>query len=402
LVVRASGDGVASANVPDWVRQLVLAADSFLFSRALPDTDDGLSVIAGYPWFGDWGRDTMIALPGLCLATGRHDEARRILRTFAHFIADGLLPNLFPGSGETAAYHSVDAPLWYIQAWRSWLEAVGDDDSLAEAMPALASIIAAYRDGTRFGIRMDPADGLVTAGVPGLQLTWMDAKAGDWVVTPRAGKPVEINALWYNALDAMQQFCRRLGTDPAPYEALAEQTRQGFRRYRRGDGEGLLDVLDGPDGDDPAIRPNQIFSVSLPASPLDPSAQAGVVREVAAHLLTSHGLRSLSPADPAYQDRYTGTIEARDGAYHQGTVWAWLLGHYAIAEHRVTGDALLALSRLEPLGAHLLDAGLGTISEIFDGDAPHRPRGAPCQAWSVACTLEAWWRISGPKAMKGP
>jgi 4-alpha-glucanotransferase len=206
---------------------------------------------------------------------------------------------------------------------------------------------------------------------------------------------VEINALWYNALDAMQQFCRRLGTDPAPYADLAERTRQGFQRYRRGDGEGLLDVLDGPDGDDPAIRPNQVFALSLPASPLDSSAQAGVLTEIAEHLLTSHGLRSLSPADPAYQGCYAGDIDARDGAYHQGTVWAWLLGHYAMAEHRVTGDARLALSRLEPLGDHLLDAGLGSISEIFDGDAPHRPRGAPCQAWSVACTLEAWWRLGG-------
>jgi 4-alpha-glucanotransferase len=223
----------------------------------------------------------------------------------------------------------------------------------------------------------------------------MDAKAGDWVVTPRAGKPVEINALWYNALDAMQQFCRRLGADPAPYADPAEQTRQGFQRYRRGDGEGLLDVLDGPDGDYPAIRPNQVFAVSLPASPLEPAAQAGVLSEIAEHLLTSHGLRSLSPADPAYQGCYGGDINARDGAYHQGTVWAWLLGHYAMAEHRVTGDARLARSRLEPLGDHLLDAGLGSISEIFDGDAPHRPRGAPCQAWSVACTLEAWWRLGG-------
>jgi 4-alpha-glucanotransferase len=399
LLARACAPGAPLAGAPRWIARLVLAADSFLFQRPLPDAGDGLSVIAGYPWFGDWGRDTMIALPGLCLATGRSDAARHILRTFARFVRDGLLPNLFPGHGETAAYHSVDAPLWYIEAWRAWLAAGGDDETLAEALPVLRQIIAAYRDGTRFGIGMDPADGLIAAASPGLQLTWMDAKAGDWVVTPRAGKPVEINALWYNALAAMQQFCTRLDADPAPYAGLAERARTGFQRYRRGDGAGLLDVLDGPGGDDASIRPNQVFAVSLPASPLEAPAQTGVVAEIAEHLLTSHGLRSLSPDDPAYHGRYRGDVVTRDGAYHQGTVWAWLLGHYALAEHRVTGDAALALSRLEPLADHLGDAGLGTISEIFDGDPPHRPRGAPVQAWSVACTLEAWWRLT---AATGP
>ena len=390
----ACGDTGPLGDAPDWIRQLVLAADGFLFHRPLPDAGDGLSVIAGYPWFGDWGRDTMIALPGLCLATGRADAALRILRTFGGFVRDGLLPNLFPGSGETAAYHSVDAPLWFIQAWRAWHEAGGDDAALAEALPVLASIVAAYRDGTDFGIGTDPADGLVRASSPGLQLSWMDAKAGDWVVTPRAGKPVEVNALWYNALDAMVQFCRELGEDAASYVELAAQAHAGFQRYRRGDGRGLLDVLDGPDGDDLAIRPNQVFAVSLPASPLDARAQAGVVAEVAEHLLTSYGLRTLSPADPSYQGRYRGDVVTRDGAYHQGTVWPWLLGHFALAEHRLTGDAALARARLRPLADHLADAGLGSISEILDGQPPHRPRGAPAQAWSVACTLEAWWRLA--------
>ena len=394
LLAAACGKQGPLAGAPDWIAPLALAADAFLFSRPLADSDDGLSVIAGYPWFGDWGRDTMIALPGLCLATGRPDAARRILLTFARFARDGLLPNLFPGSGETAAYHSVDAPLWFIEAWRAWADAGGDDGTLAEALPVLREIISAYRDGTRFGIGMDPADGLIAAASPGLQLTWMDAKAGDWVVTPRAGKPVEINALWYNALVAMRQLCERLDQDPASYATLAERARSGFQRYRRGGGAGLLDVLDGPGGDDAAIRPNQVLAVSLPASPLDAEAQGGVIAEIGEHLLTSYGLRTLSAEDPAYRGRYRGDVVSRDGAYHQGTVWPWLLGHFVLAEYRVSGDKALALARLRPVADHLCDAGLGTLSEIFDGDPPHRPRGAPAQAWSVACTLEAWWRLT--------
>jgi 4-alpha-glucanotransferase len=376
------------------VCQLLLAADAFLFQRPLADGTSGRSVIAGYPWFGDWGRDTMIALPGLTLVTGRFDEARHILTTFVRWVDRGMLPNVFPGSGESPAYNTVDAALWYIEAWRAYLEASGDLSAAEQAFSVLADIVAHYRDGTRFGIRMDPADGLMRAGEPGAQLTWMDAKVGEWVVTPRAGKPVEINALWFNALCTMADLAGRLGRDGAAFGDLAAKAGASFQRYRRGPGEGLYDVLDGPAGQDAAIRPNQILAASLPYSPLDEAARAAVVAECGRHLLCSHGLRSLAPGHPDYRGSYTGDPWARDGAYHQGTVWAWLLGHYALAEYRVSGDAPMALSRLEPIAEHLSDAGLGNVSEIFDGDPPHRAGGAPAQAWSVACILEAWWRVS--------
>ncbi|MDX1430920.1 MAG: amylo-alpha-1,6-glucosidase [Gammaproteobacteria bacterium] len=380
-------------DAPAWIHQLVLAADSFVFSRPITGSPDGESVIAGYPWFGDWGRDTMIALPGLTLATGRYDSARRILETFALFVDGGMLPNVFPGDGTQAEYNTVDAALWYIEAWRAYVEVSGDLTSLREVFPVLESIIAFHRDGTRYRIGMDSTDGLLHAGEPGVQLTWMDAKIGDWVVTPRTGKPVEINALWYNALSAMALLATLIGRSGAPYERLAKQARIGFQRYLRGDGGGLFDVLDGPSGNDATIRPNQIFAVSLPASPLDPGAQLRVVNECARELLTSYGLRSLAPEHTDFRDRYVGGVWERDGGYHQGPVWAWLLGHYAIAEHRIHGDAARAQSRLEAIRDHLLDAALGSVSEIFDGAPPHDPRGAPAQAWSVACVLEAWWRL---------
>ena len=377
---------------PAWLQQLVLAADSFVFARPLPGAPDGESVIAGYPWFGDWGRDTMIALPGLTLATGRYDSARRILETFARFVDQGMLPNVFPGAGDRPDYNTVDAALWYVEAWRAYLEAARDRAALSRVFPVLESIIDWHVRGTRYGIGLDPADGLLRAGVPGVQLTWMDAKLGDWVVTPRIGKPVEINALWYNALCIMAGFARELGQPGARYEALAARVRAGFARYRRTEG-GLFDVLDGPAGDDASVRPNQIFAVSLPHSPLPAEAQAAVVAECARELLGSYGLRSLTPAHPDYRPRYQGGVWERDSGYHQGPLWGWLLGHYALAHYRVNGDAAAAQRLLEPVQDHLRDAGLGTVSEIFDGDPPHTPRGAPAQAWSVACVLEAWWRI---------
>ncbi|MBK1645710.1 glycogen debranching protein [Thiocapsa imhoffii] len=390
---------------PPWVERLVLAAEAFLIERALgggetqPDgvggrATTGMSVIAGYPWFGDWGRDTMIAVPGLTLATGRLGDARRILETFAGFVDRGMLPNRFPGAGETPVYNTVDAALWYLEAWRAYLAVSADWDALAAVFPVLESIIAQYRSGTRYGIVMDPRDGLVRAGEPGVALTWMDAQVGDWVVTPRIGKPVEINALWYQGLCTMAACAARLGRDGAPYRDLAARTRDGFARFVRPDGLGLYDVLDGPDGDDARIRPNQIFAVSLSHSPLAPAEQAAVVATCARHLLCSYGLRSLAPGDPDYCGRYEGDVRQRDRAYHQGTVWAWLLGPFALASHRVTGDAAAARSLLEPIGDHLSDAGLGSVSEIFDGDPPHDPRGCPAQAWSVACILEAWARLA--------
>ena len=390
---KGGGEAGGISAPPDWIEQLALAADSFLFARPLPDLPGGESVIAGYPWFGDWGRDTMIALPGLTLATGRFDSARRILLTFARFVDQGMLPNVFPGAGETPDYNTVDAGLWYFEAWRAYLETSGDWAVLAEVFPVLAEMIGWHVRGTRYRIGMDAADGLIHAGEPGVQLTWMDAKVGDWVVTPRIGKPVEINALWYNALAVMAGFAERLGQPSVTYTELAATVRQGFQRFVRPDNAGLYDVLDGPTGDDPTTRPNQIFAVSLPHSPLSAETQQAVVRICGRELLTSYGLRSLAPDHPDYRPYYLGGVWERDGSYHQGPVWAWLLGHYALAEYRVTGDAAAAQARLQPVRDHLLDAGLGTVSEILDGAPPHIPRGAPAQAWSVACVLEAWQRL---------
>jgi 4-alpha-glucanotransferase len=386
------------SDAPDWVEQLVLAADSFVFARPLPTVPDGESIIAGYPWFGDWGRDTMIALPGLTLATGRFDSCARILNTFAQFVDRGMLPNVFPGAGDTPEYNTADAALWYVAAWRAFFEATSDRAALRRAFPVLEDIIAWHVRGTRHGIRRDERDGLLFAGEPGVQITWMDAKIGDWVVTPRIGKPVEINALWHNALAAMADFSAALKLPAEPYRALAAAARAGFARFVKPEG-GLYDVLDGPGGDDATLRPNQIFAVSLPHSPLTEADQAAVVAQVGGALLTSYGLRSLDPAHPDYRAHYLGGVWERDGSYHQGPVWAWLLGHWALAEYRVSGDATAAQARLAPLRDHLLDAGVGTVSEIFDGAPPHTPRGAPGQAWSVACALEAWCRLEKAKQL---
>jgi 4-alpha-glucanotransferase len=384
-------------SAPSWIDQLILAADSFVFARPLPEVADGESIIAGYPWFGDWGRDTMIALSGLTLATGRYDTARRILQTFARFVDRGMLPNVFPGAGTTPEYNTVDAALWFIEAWRAYLEAIDDRASLRESFPVLQSIIDWHIKGTRFGIGMDESDGLLRAGEPGVQLTWMDAKLGDWVVTPRIGKPVEINALWYNAVSSMAHLADLVKLPSKSYRELAARIALGFQRFIADPETGLYDVLDGPDGNDATLRPNQIFAVSLPHSPLDAQAQAAVVRACAGSLLTSYGLRSLAPTHPEFRQQYFGGVWERDSGYHQGPVWAFLLGHYALAEHRVRGDASGAQALLQPLRDHLLDAALGTVSEVFDGAPPHTPRGAPSQAWSVACALEAWWRLEKAK-----
>ena len=374
---------------PGWITRLALAADAFVFARPLPSVPDGQSIIAGYPWFGDWGRDTMISLPGLTLATGRADIARRILKTFASFVSEGMLPNVFPGAGDHPAYNTADASLWFFEAWRAYVDATGDIDSLREVYPVLSDMIGWHQRGTRYGIGVDAADGLLKAGVAGVQVTWMDAKVGDWVVTPRIGKPVEINALWYNALRVMSAFAARLG-EPDRFSAPAEAAKRSFARFVRADGEGLFDVIDGPHGDDASIRPNQIFAVSLPHSPLDPDDQARTVQVCRRHLLTAFGLRSLAPGSPAYHPAYGGGVLQRDGGYHQGPVWGWLLGPFCLAAYRVSKDATAARAVLEAMSDALEDQGVGTIGEIFDGDPPHHPRGAPAQAWSVACTLDAW------------
>jgi predicted glycogen debranching enzyme len=397
IVAEALAADPVFATAPGWVMRLVLAADLYRIARPLPGEPDGRTIIAGYPWFGDWGRDTMIAMPGLGLAVGRFERARPVLETFARCTDRGMLPNVFPGDGSAAQYNSVDAALWFIEAWRAYVAASGDKAALTRAFPVLASIVDHYTRGTRYGIAVDPADGLLRAGEAGVQLTWMDAKIGDWVVTPRIGKPVEVNALWFNALTAMAAMADRLGQPADAYRSAADKAQAGFARFIRRDGPGLYDVIDCPNGiDDASLRPNQIFAVSLPASPLDPAQQRAVL-DACAPLVTPLGLRSLVPDGPNYYGVITGGPAERDGAYHQGTVWAWLLGPWALAQHRVTGDAAAAQALLQAIANHLHEAGLGQVSEIFDGDPPHTPRGCPAQAWSVACVLEAWCKLEHAK-----
>jgi predicted glycogen debranching enzyme len=387
-------DRAQARDAAPTVQQLVLAADQFLVRRSRPIS--GRTIIAGYHWFNDWGRDTMISLPGLTLATGRFDDAAAILRSYAPYVVDGLLPNNFPDrSGTDPGYNTADAALWYILAVKRYADATGDAALAADLFPTLRGIVEAYRAGTRYGIGVDPADGLLRAGISGLQLTWMDAKIGDWVVTPRSGKAVELNALWYNALLAVAAIGAEGGpTAAARYRDQAAQMAESFRaRFWREDLGYLADVVDGADGDDVALRPNQIFAVSLPYRLIDGERARRLLDALARRLLTSFGLRSVDPDHPAYRGTYVGDQVARDSAYHQGTAWAWLLGPFAEAWALVHG-AGAAQDLLRPLVHHLSDAGLGTISEIFDGDPPHSPRGCVAQAWSVAEVLRVWRSLS--------
>ena len=385
-LIASSGLGSAPAAV----QHLALAADQFIVQRSTSEVPDGCSVIAGYPWFGDWGRDTMIALPGLCLATGRSGVAARVLRTFARFADRGMVPNRFPDTGETPEYNTADATLWYVEAVRAYHAATGDDALLGALFPVLAETIDWHERGTRHGIQVDPHDGLLYAGEAGLQLTWMDAKVGNWVVTPRQGKPVEVNALWYNALCSLAHFARRLGKPDVRFREAADRARRGFRRFWNADFGYPCDVLDGPDGDDAQLRPNALFTVSLPHSPFEEARQKAIVDVCARHLLTPLGLRSLAPEDPAFTGHYGGDGRQRDGAYHQGTVWCWLIGSFVTAHLRVYRNPAAARAFLFPLLHHLTDHGVGSLSEICDGDAPFTPRGCPAQAWSVAEVLRAW------------
>lgn len=372
------------------VQHLVLAADQFVVKRPTARDPDGRSIIAGYHWFSDWGRDTMIALPGLTLNTRRPEIAASILRTFAQFVDQGMIPNRFPDAGEHPEYNTVDATLWYIEAVRAYFQTTGDQDLLRELYPVLEEIILWHRRGTRYNIAMDEADGLLYAGEEGIQLTWMDAKIGNWVVTDRIGKPVEISALWYNALMSMAEFAQVLEQDASDYQALASKVKTGFNRFWNARMGYCYDILDGPDGPDGKLRPNQLLAISLPHSPLPPEKQRSVVDACARHLLTAHGLRSLSPDDTAYIGHYGGDQLKRDSAYHQGTVWAWLIGPFVTAHLRVYNDQDIARSFLRPLIQHMVDHGVGSISEIFDGDAPFTPRGCIAQAWSVAEVLRTW------------
>lgn len=376
------------ADVPDSTlhRHLRLAADQFLVRRGAHLR----TIVAGYHWFTDWGRDTMIALPGIALVTGRYDDARRILQAFAGAVSEGMLPNRFPDGGGPE-YNTVDATLWFFVAVHHYLAATGDDEFVGELMPVLDDILRCHERGTRHGIHVD-ADGLLAAGEEGQQLTWMDAKIGDWVVTPRRGKPVEIQALWYNALRIYGSLARFLAAPMAQsdVEARAAQVRSRFDEVFWNEERGcLFDVVDvdGVSGsDDPAVRPNQLFALSLPF-PLVEGERARRILEVARQqLATPRGLRSLSPEDPQYRGHYGGNPLARDGAYHQGTVWGWLIGPYLTAWMRHGGAEGRALARaaVDGFADHLREGCIGTIAEVFDGDAPHEPRGTAAQAWSVA------------------
>jgi predicted glycogen debranching enzyme len=393
--VAASARLVAAlpTSAPGWVRQLATAADQFLVQRGPPGAA-AASVIAGYPWFSDWGRDTMISLPGLTTALGRHDAAAAILRTYAKYVEGGMLPNRFADAGGGLDYNTADATLWMFHALDAHLEATHDLALGAELFPTLIAILHAHVDGTRYGIKVDAADGLLHAGEPGSQLTWMDAKHGDHTFTPRIGKPVEINALWLNALGVTLRLAGTLENAAAQRFCAAqlERAAANFARFWNPDLGCLYDVIDvdGSTTADASIRPNQLIAVSLPISVLPIDKMRAVVDTCGRELLTSYGLRSLSPRDPKYLGHYTGNPFERDSAYHQGTVWAWLLGPFARAHYRVHGDAALALGFLTPVAQHLEDACVGSVSEVFDGDAPHTPRGCFAQAWSVAEILRSW------------
>jgi predicted glycogen debranching enzyme len=395
--------------------ELVLAADQFVVTpgraedavRAHAAGDESRSIIAGYHWFTDWGRDTMISLEGLTLTTGRHLEGGYILRSFARHVQDGLIPNYFPEGDKEGVYHTADATLWYFHALSRYLDATGDVETLDHLLPVLLDIVDHHLRGTCFGIGVDPADGLLRQGAEGYQLTWMDAKVDDWVVTPRRGKAVEINALWYNALRLLEGWIRdrRQDTDGEgaanALAAHAEKARESFNRRFWNAQEGYLyDVVDGTvdgqPGDDPACRPNQIFAISLPHPILDRERWEPVLHTVRDRLLTPLGLRSLAPGHPDYKPQYDGDLRSRDAAYHQGTVWGWLIGPFVDAWLRVhPEDKTGARSFLEGFIPHLGEACLGQISEVFDAEEPWAPRGCAAQAWSVAEVLRGWVKTAG-------
>jgi predicted glycogen debranching enzyme len=387
---------------------LVLAADQFIVNpvgrlqdaaRAHASGDEVRTVIAGYHWFTDWGRDTMISLEGLTITTRRITEAGWILRTFAHYIRDGLIPNLFPEGGNQGLYHTADATLWFFHALDRYLRFTDDRATLRLILPKLRNIVDLHVAGTKYAIGVDPSDGLLRQGAPGFQLTWMDAKVDDWVVTPRRGKAVEINALWYNALRLLQNWLEEEQAKEAAADisSRADTVRESFnRRFWYSDGGYLYDVVDGEGGcDDPACRPNQIFAISLPHPVLDQGRWEAVLDTVKSRLLTPVGLRSLSRDHPDYKNKYFGDLRARDAAYHQGTVWGWLIGPFIDAWLKVNPDDRAGARQfLEGFQPHLNEACLGSISEIFDAEPPFTPRGCIAQAWSVAEVLRAWTKVS--------
>lgn len=387
LLAQANG-GCPDPLYRPYIEQLILAADQFVVKRPLPTRPNGRSILAGYHWFSDWSRDTMVSLPGLLLTTGRHEDAALILRTYTYFIDQGMLPNRFPDGAEKPEYHAVDATFWYFEAIRAYFAATNDLNLVRELFPVLQDIIAWHQRGTRYNIGVDPADGLLFAGEEGHRLTWMNAEAAQWVVTPRIGKPVEVNALWYNALCIMAEFAALFGHESSNYQAMATKAKAGFARFWDAERNYCYDVIDmpgqeGAQANDGRLRPNQLLAVSLPYSPLNPDQQKAIVDVCARHLLTSHGLRTLAASDPAYIGSFGGDERQRAAAYHQGTVWSWLIGPFVQAHLRVYNDPQQARSFLIPLFHHLSDYGVGSISDVFDGDPPFTPRGCIAKAWGV-------------------
>jgi predicted glycogen debranching enzyme len=391
------------------VKQLVLAADQFIIApvdrvaetaRIRATGGDVRSIIAGYHWFTDWGRDTMISLEGLTLLTGRHGEAGHILRTFAHHLRDGLIPNMFPEGENEGIYNTVDATLWFFHAVERYVQITGDRSLLRDLLHKLLDVIERHIKGTRYGIRCDPADGLLTQGDPRFALTWMDAKLPDWIVTPRRGKAVEINALWYNALRLMEKWMQEenLSAPLSEIASLADLTAKSFNRRFWNPATGhLYDIVDGEDGlDDPACRPNQLFAIALPYPALEPGYWQSVFQHAKERLLTPVGLRTLCPDHPDYKANYHGDLRTRDAAYHQGTVWPWLMGAYVDAWLRVYPDQRQEARNFlcDLLKRHMREACIGSISEIFDAEGQFTPRGCIAQAWSVAELLRAWVNVS--------
>jgi len=385
-------------NRPEWIRTLHLAADQFLVRRGASQR----TIVAGYPWFTDWGRDSMISLPGLCLATGRLDAAGEILSTFAAHIRDGLLPNHFPDATDLPEYNTLDASLWFFQAIRQYLAAGGSINRVRRDLyPAGREIIDRYATGTGYGIHAD-TDGLITWAWPNTALTWMDARVGDWAVTPRQGKPVEIQALWHGALMEMSDLAERFkDIDSArAWRASAARVRVSFRAAFWNEARGYLHDLIKLDGTpDPAIRPNALFAVSLPYDLLPLDEARRIVATASRELYVGVGLRSLARGEEEYEPIYVGDRRQRDAAYHQGTVWGWLLGPYLEATWRTSADrrtAGLEVERLLAIGArHLMEDGVGSWAEVFDAEPPHTPRGCPAQAWSVAEPLRLLALLDG-------
>ena len=365
--------------------QLTSAAEQFRVARG---RDSERTVIAGYHWFSDWGRDSMISLRGLAMRPGTLWEARAVLDTNLQYLDQGMIPNRFPDSGEAPEYNAMDATLWLFQALAAYVRASGDWRFIADRLEALAGVIDWHVRGTRHNNRMDDRDGLLAGGEEGYALTWMDARVQDWVVTPRQGKPIEINALWYNALRLMADWCERAGQPAGRYRAMAAQVFDSAQlRYWFVDGGYAYDVVDGPGGDDPSLRPNQVIALALVYPLIEGERARAALDVVTKKLLTPYGLRTLSPDDPRYQPAYRGDQRARDAAYHMGLVWPWLLGPYLDAQRRLHPDGDAVPRLLEPFLAHLSEAGLGTISEIFEPEPPYRPVGCIAQAWSVAEVL---------------